>query len=155
MSEKNCPFCSPGQPVLKDNKQAKVLLSDPHKVPGHMLVVPKRHVEKPWDLTHAELTGIFDLIFSIEQKIIGKLGDGVDIRQNYRPFLQQGNLKVNHLTFHVIPRAKGDYLYSVSEQYEDQLYADLDDIEASAVANLLMEPKKDGFPETPLDITDK
>jgi histidine triad (HIT) family protein len=142
MTEKDCPFCNHKQPVLRDNEHAKVLLSDPHKVPGHMLVLPKRHVEKPWDLTHEELIDIFDLIFAIEQKILGKLGDGVDVRQNYRPFLKQDKLKVNHLTFHVIPRSEGDYLYSVSEQYEDSLYADLDDIEASAVASILMKPKK-------------
>jgi diadenosine tetraphosphate (Ap4A) HIT family hydrolase len=114
-------------------------LSDPHKVPGHLLVVPKRHVEKPWELTHEELTDIFDLIFMIEQKILGKLGDGVDIRQNYRPFLDQDGLKVNHVTFHVIPRSQDDYIYSVSEQYEDKLFADLDKAEAEAVAKLLRE----------------
>lgn len=138
----DCPFCNQTQPVVTVNAHAKVLLSDPHKVPGHMLVVPKRHVEKPWELTHDELLDIFDLIFAIEQKIIGKLGDGVDIRQNYRPFLKQDDLKVNHLTFHILPRAQGDYLYSVSEQYEDQLYADLDDVEASAVSKLLLESDK-------------
>jgi len=133
----NCPFCNPAERVLKENEHAQVLLSNPHKVPGHLLVIPKRHVEKPWELTDKEVAGIFQLIFFVEQRIIGKLGEGADIRQNYRPFLKQDELKVNHLTFHVIPRSKDDYLYKVSEQYEDNLFAELDDMERDAVAKLL------------------
>lgn len=133
----DCPFCNPTERVLKSNAHAQVILSNPHKVPGHFLVVPKRHVEKPWELRHEELTDIFDLIFLIEQKILGKLGDGVDIRQNYRPFLQQSKLKVNHVHFHVYPRSLHDYIYKVSEQFETELFADLDPVEAKEVAKLL------------------
>ena len=133
----DCPFCNPEERVLKQNDRANVLLSDPHKVPGHILVMPKRHVEKPWELTHEELTDIFDLIFFVEQRLVDKLGEGVDIRQNYRPYLKQDDLKVNHLTFHVIPRSPDDYLYTVSEKYEEDLFADLDAAEAKAVGELL------------------
>ena len=62
------------------------------------------------------------------------LGEGVDIRQNYRPFLEQSKLKVDHVHFHVYPRSLNDYLYQVSEQYETDLFADLDETEAAAVA---------------------
>lgn len=132
-----CPFCDPKDRVLRENKRAVVILSNPHKVPGHFLVLPKRHIEKPWELTKDELSDIFELIFFIEQKILGKLGDGVDIRQNYRPFMKQNKLKVDHVHFHVYPRSLEDYLYKVSEQYETQLFADLDEKEAQAVADLL------------------
>jgi histidine triad (HIT) family protein len=133
----DCPFCNPSERILKENSHAQVILSNPHKVPGHLLVIPKRHVEKPWELTHEELTDIFDLIFMIEQKILGELGDGVDIRQNYRPFLQQSDLKVDHVHFHVIPRSLDDYLYKISERFETDLFAALDEAEAEAVAKLL------------------
>lgn len=106
-------------------------------MPGHFLVIPKRHVEQPWDLTNEELTDIFDLIFHIEQKIIGKLGDGVDIRQNYRPFQKQSDLKLNHVLFHVYPRYEDDYLYKVSEQYEKDLFTDLDPDEHDEISQLL------------------
>jgi diadenosine tetraphosphate (Ap4A) HIT family hydrolase len=86
---KGCPFCHPLERVVKENDLAQVLLSDPRKIPGHILVMPKRHVEEPWELTASELQAIFELIFFIEKKIIGKLGDGCDIRQNYRPFMKQ------------------------------------------------------------------
>lgn len=133
----NCPFCSPSERILKENEHAQLILSNPRKVPGHFLVVPKRHVEKPWELESAELQGIFELIFFVEQKIIGKLGDGCDIRQNYRPFMKQNDLKVDHLVFHVIPRSLDDYIYTISEKFETELFADLDDVERDAVSKLL------------------
>lgn len=97
----------------------------------------KRHVEKPWELNEAELKDIFELIFFIEKKLIGKLGEGVDVRQNYRPFLEQSKLKVDHVHFHVLPRYNKDYIYQVAEQYETDLFTDLDPAEAADVAKLL------------------
>jgi diadenosine tetraphosphate (Ap4A) HIT family hydrolase len=137
MTEIDCPFCDSKGRVLKENEHAKVILSNPRKVPGHFLVIPRRHVEKPWELRSAELEDIFKLIFFVEKRILGKLGTGVDIRQNYRPFLQQGRLKVDHVHFHVIPRSLEDYLYQVSEKFETDLFADLDDLEHDEVAKLL------------------
>lgn len=137
MNKSNCPFCGTDERVLKQNERAQVILSNPRKVPGHFLVVPKRHVEKPWELTKDELSDIFDLIFFIEQKIIGKLGEGCDVRQNYRPFLHQNELKVDHIHFHVIPRSLEDYIYQISEKYDSELFADLDAVEAREVAKLL------------------
>lgn len=133
----NCPFCDINEKVLKENKHAKVILSNPRKVAGHFLVIPKRHVEAPWELEKQEITDVFDLIFEIEQKIIGKLGDGVDIRQNYRPFLKQSELKVDHVHFHVYPRYFEDYLYKVSEQFEKDLFTKLDEDEYDEIAKLL------------------
>jgi hypothetical protein len=37
----DCPFCSPKDRVLKSNKHALVLLSNPRKTAGHFLVMPK------------------------------------------------------------------------------------------------------------------
>jgi diadenosine tetraphosphate (Ap4A) HIT family hydrolase len=133
----NCPFCTIGDRVLRENEHAQAFLSNPRKVPGHFLVTPKRHVEKPWELTPEELQAVFELIFFIQQRLLGKLGDGVDIKQNYRPFLKQGRLKVDHVHFHVYPRALEDYIYQVSEKYEADLFAELDDLERDEVAKLL------------------
>ena len=133
----DCPFCNPSDRVLKQNDLAQVILSNPRKVPGHFLVIPKRHVEKPWELQPEELHAIFQLIFFVEQKIIGPLGDGANIRQNYLPFVKQGQVKVNHVHFHVIPRSDQDYIYKVAERYEDDLFAELDPAERDEVAKLL------------------
>lgn len=133
----DCPFCNLKQTVLKHNKTAQAFLSNPRKVPGHFLVTPKRHIEKPWELTATELKDIFALIFFIEQKLIGKLGDGVDIRQNYRPFQPQNKLKVNHVHFHVYPRYLNDYLYKVAEQFETELFVPLDNDEEKDILKFL------------------
>lgn len=133
----DCPFCNPLERIVKENASAQVMLSDPRKVPGHILVMPKRHVVKPWDLTQQELKNVFELIFFIEQRIIGKLGDGCDVRQNYRPFMKQSALKIDHVHFHVIPRSFQDYIYSVVEKHEADLFAELDDLESDAVTKLL------------------
>ena len=137
MTKKDCPFCESKQRVLKENALAIAILSNPRKVPGHFLVLPKRHIEKPWELTSDELTSIFELIFFIEQRIIGALGEGCDIRQNYRPFMPESRLKADHILFHVYPRSLNDYLYKVSEIYETELFADLDPLEHDEVAKLL------------------
>jgi diadenosine tetraphosphate (Ap4A) HIT family hydrolase len=140
MTEAPCPFCKPKDRVLKENEHAVVLLSNPRKVPGHFLVVPKRHITEPWLLTSEELTSIFKLIFFVEQRLLKSgLGTGVDIRQNYRPFLTQSRLKVDHVHFHVYPRSNEDYLYQVSEKYETDLFAELDDLERKEVEKLLTE----------------
>jgi ATP adenylyltransferase len=137
MTDTACPFCNPADRVLRANGNAQVILSNPRKLPGHVLVIPKRHVEKPWELTPGELQDIFELIFFVEQRLLGKLGEGVDIRQNYRPFLRQNRLKVDHVQFHIMPRSADDYLYTVSEKFEADLFADLDDLERKEVEKLL------------------
>jgi ATP adenylyltransferase len=137
MHVEDCPFCDLKEHSLRENEYARVILSNPRKIPGHLLVIPKRHMEKPWELTSEELVGVFELIFFVEKKLIGKLGEGCDIRQNYRPFLPQTRLKKDHLHFHVYPRSLNDYLYKVAEVYETDLFADLDDMERDAVARLL------------------
>jgi diadenosine tetraphosphate (Ap4A) HIT family hydrolase len=137
MVKNGCPFCNPLTRIIKENDTAQVILSDPRKVPGHFLVVPKRHIEKPWQLKEKEINDIFQLIFFIEKKIIGKLGEGCDIRQNYRPFINQDALKIDHIHFHLIPRSYKDYLYQKAEHYETDLFAELDDLEREEVIKLL------------------
>lgn len=134
----DCPFCNANDRVLKENEHAILILSNPRKVPGHFLALPKRHVEEPWQLTADELTDIFKLIFFAEQRILqGGLGTGVDIRQNYRPFKREDDLKKNHVIFHVVPRSRDDYIYSISEKFEKDLFADLDKLERTEVEKLL------------------
>lgn len=133
----NCPFCSSTERILKENKYAFVLLSDPRKVLGHFLVIPKRHVEKPWELALEELVGIFELIGLVQKKLVEKLAEGVDVRQNYRPFLKQGRLKIDHVHYHVIPRDLEDKLYDIVEKYETELFEALTDQERNTASELL------------------
>ena len=101
------------------------------------MVTPRRHVEKPWELTKDELLAVFDLLNQLEQKLEGKLGDGFDVRQNYRPFLEQSRLKVDHVHYHLIPRRKFDKIHDVAERFETVLFEKLTDQEADQIRPLL------------------
>lgn len=133
-----CPFCETKERVLKHNEHAYVLLSNPRLMPGHFLVVPKRHVEKPWEITDAEMPGIFALIKTVQQSIVPALAEGCDTRQHYRPFLPQGKTKVNHVHYHVMPRNFKDELYEVCEQFDSKLFQDLSPDEHDRMAKLLL-----------------
>lgn len=137
MEKADCPFCDLKERILKENERAFVLLSNPRKTPGHFLVIPKRHVEKPWDIEVAELQDVFSLIGFIEQRLVEHFGGGCDMRQNYRPFLPQGRLKVDHIHYHVIPRTFKDTIYEKVEQFETGLFEDLSDEEHDRIARLL------------------
>ena len=132
-----CPFCNLGERILLNNRHAFAFLSNPRKMPGHFLVTPKRHVEKPWELTSEELLAIFDLITTIQRRIVPKFAAGCDVRQNYRPFLKQGRTKVDHVHYHVMPRDFEDELYHQVEKHETPLFQDLGDKEAERMQRLL------------------
>ena len=138
MSEVNdSPFCHLTRRVLLENELAYAFLSDPRKVKGHFLVTPRRHVEKTWEVTPEELQAVYGLIYKIEQKIIPALGEGADIRQNYRPFLDESRLKVDHIHYHVIPRSKFDHIYEVAEHFDTVLFGKLTDQEQEEVESIL------------------
>ncbi len=107
-------------------------------MPGHFLIVPKRHVEKPWELSSDELLAVFDLVFFVQKRVTEKLAKGADVRQNYRPFLPQGRLKVDHVHYHVMPRDFEDELYDRVEKHETDLFADLSDDEHDEIAKTLL-----------------
>jgi len=70
-------------------------------MPGHLLVIPKRHLEKLSELSKQEREELIDLIIEFTEKILNGLARGCDIRQNYRPFQTENNLKVDHLHIHL------------------------------------------------------
>ena len=67
-----CPFCDKDEPI-RENKLAKVFLSDPHKVPGHVLVMPKRHIEMPWEMTPEELQACFEPALNRCRELLNQL----------------------------------------------------------------------------------
>ena len=132
-----CPFCDPKQRVLRSNASAYLLLSNPRKVEGHVLVIPRRHVERPWSLTGDELQGIFALVRFAQERLLGSIATGIDTRQHYRPFLPQSKFKVDHVHFHVMPRNKEDDLYQKADVHERELFQDLSQEEHDRIAQLL------------------
>lgn len=119
----SCPFCeieTQKTRILWEDELTVTFLSSPRLMPGHTLVVPRRHIEKPWELTAKELQHIFASLWKVEQKIIeAGYGAGCDIRQNYRPFMPQSPIKVDHVHFHAMPRTFQDELYQSSMRFEE------------------------------------
>jgi diadenosine tetraphosphate (Ap4A) HIT family hydrolase len=136
-NQANCPFCHLGERIIKRNDLATLFLSNPRKVPGHILVVPNRHVERPWGLSKEELLAVFELIYWAEQKITASLAPGFDLRENYRPFLEQSQLKIDHIHYHVIPRGNLDRIYEVNEKHDIKLFQPLSDGEREEITKLL------------------
>jgi len=115
----------------------RVIFSNPRLMKGHLLVTPKRHVEQPWELAEHELKEIFFHIHALQKKLAETLGTGCDIRQNYRPFIKQGRLKVDHLHFHLLPRTFQDDLYEKSMKFETDIFSDVPVAEVDAVKKSL------------------
>src|SRR3989344_4822287 len=82
VNHERCRFCNlSSEEIIKENKYARLFLSNPRKVKGHFLVIPKRHVEKPWKLTKEEINSVFQLIFYIQKLLSEKFEGGCDIKQ--------------------------------------------------------------------------
>lgn len=100
---------------------------------GHLLVVPKRHVQKISELSKAERKELFDFVIYFQEKILTGFASGCDIRQNLRPFQKQSDLKVDHLHIHLQPREFKDNLYQKCQIYETDIFEKLEKTERKEV----------------------
>ena len=133
----NCPFCNAKDRILKENERAFVILSNPRRVEGHFLVVPKRHVEDPTQITDEEIVDVFRLVRFVQSRVIGVLGEGTNVRQNYMPFRPDGRIKVSHTHYHVLPRSNEDRLWQLVDRHDTQTFEDLSHEEHDRIAKLL------------------
>lgn len=136
----SCPFCNlatEAHRTIRTGTLTSVILSNPRLMPGHTLVVPNRHVEKPWELTNEEILAVFEDIKFVEAKLLATIATGCDVRQNYRPFIPQGRVKIDHVHFHVLPRTSEDELYQKSMRHETALFQDLSPDEETHIRSLL------------------
>ena len=112
-----CPFCEnfAGRPnptagppsVLYEDAQAMSYLNVASHggMPGHALVVPKRHVGTILDLTHEEEAHLAHLVAKTARVLTAALEpDGLMIVQRNGLAAEQ---TVPHVHFHVIPRRAG------------------------------------------------
>lgn len=135
----DCPFCGEvlkENRTLKEGKLAYAILSNPRLMPGHVLVIPRRHVEKISELTKDEYDEIFNLLVEFQAKIITKLSSGCDMRQNFKPYLENSRTHVDHVHFHLLPREVNDELQE-AEKSRMPMYRDLPDEEKQKLVSLL------------------
>ncbi len=105
--EKPCPFCNPPpDQILIEGTEARVLL-DTHPVnPGHVLIVPRRHVASLFDSTAAEREKLLSLADEARRILAEKHApDGFNFGINDGAAAGQS---VPHLHLHLIPRYRGD-----------------------------------------------
>lgn len=137
MDHVECPFCQLAQSeqarIIERKHLVTVFLSNPRLMPGHTLITPNRHIEKPWQMTAEERKELFDTVLEYQQKIVAKFATGCDIREHYRPFIRQNRVKIDHIHFHLHPRELEDALYTKSQCGERDLWKDLDDQEAQDI----------------------
>ena len=136
----DCPFCTSARyegRVLKDGKYTYVIFSNPRLMPGHLLVIPKRHIEgRLQELNPEEQTEIFGLLVEFQKKLIEKIAPGCDVRQNYKPYFENSSTHVNHMHFHLLPRGLDDELHQTENH--KPLYRDLPEEEKTRLTRLLV-----------------
>jgi diadenosine tetraphosphate (Ap4A) HIT family hydrolase len=132
----NCPFCNINERIIEEKKFCNVIFSNPRLMPGHLLVIPKRHVEKLSELNTEERTNLLDTVIEYEEKVL-KFANGCTINNNYMPFLPQSRTKVDHLHIHLWPREKEDELYNKMLIHQHNLFIDLPEHEVVYYTRLL------------------
>jgi diadenosine tetraphosphate (Ap4A) HIT family hydrolase len=103
----SCPFCTlPKKEILLENDQAFAFFDKYPVQTGHLLIVPKRHIETYFDASMAEVAAIHALLHEGKQMLDVKYKpDGYNIGVNVGEF---GGQTVMHLHVHLIPRYQGD-----------------------------------------------
>ncbi|GGR38398.1 HIT domain-containing protein [Streptomyces netropsis] len=107
----NCVFCAimageqPGHRVFEDETVVAFLDARP-LFPGHVLVVPRRHVETLTDLP-AEDVGPF---FTRVRLIAGAVERGMDAAGSFVAANNRVSQSVPHFHVHVVPRNRKDGL---------------------------------------------
>lgn len=124
----DCRFCTiindETEHVVAYRRHCFVLLSNPRLVPGHLLVIPRRHVEQPSELSEEERKDFFDTMLEYQDYILAHVAPGCDMRQHCKPFLPESRLKVNHVHVHLLPRTFQDEIY-IHTQKNDELFTEM------------------------------
>ena len=107
----SCLFCK----IINKEINAEFVYEDDNVVafldinpvnPGHVLVVPKIHVEQLHDLEDEYILPVMQVIKKIMKALLAQENvDGINIGQNNYPAAGQ---VIPHVHFHVIPRKTND-----------------------------------------------
>jgi histidine triad (HIT) family protein len=110
-TEKDCPFCKMGKHELDyvavlEDKDILVVMDLYPATPGHVLVLPKRHIETlyemPPDLGGHVMTTAIVVAKAIKERLSP---DGLNLIQSNEVAAGQ---TVPHFHLHIVPRYQGD-----------------------------------------------
>jgi len=101
----SCELCTPTD-VVAENQVAYVRYDNHSLSPGHVLVVPRRHVADFFAMTTEEQSAVLQLLNEAQSKIQREQApDGYNIGVNIG---QAGGQSRMHVHVHLIPRYAGD-----------------------------------------------
>ena len=105
MTDQHCPFCDTSTSVLS-NELAYARYCNYPVSPGHILIVPYRHVADYFNTTSQEKQAIHNLVDEAKMLIDSERSpDGYNIGVNCGSAAGQS---VPHVHYHLIPRYEGD-----------------------------------------------
>ena len=101
---KSCVFCSQNiidEQSVHESDHFHVLLDHEPRVPGHLLVTPKRHIAKAHELSLEEWSELSNIIPKIAAifKLVLDIDDYIILEKNGRNAFQQ----IPHVHFHLFP----------------------------------------------------
>jgi diadenosine tetraphosphate (Ap4A) HIT family hydrolase len=101
----DCELCTPAS-VVAENDLAYARLDSHALAPGHVIVVPRRHVADYFDMTPAEQAAVLALL-NLARRLIQEKHrpDGYNIGVNVGKAAGQNRM---HVHMHLIPRHHGD-----------------------------------------------
>jgi diadenosine tetraphosphate (Ap4A) HIT family hydrolase len=102
---KSCPFCDAGEAVLS-NALAYARFDSSPVNPGHLLILPRRHIAGFFDTNADERAALIELLDAGKALLDGRFRpDGYNIGVNVGAVAGQ---TVMHVHVHLIPRYDGD-----------------------------------------------
>jgi ATP adenylyltransferase len=107
LSPEECPFCPPieAQPLLETGLAFAVFDRFPVN-PGHLLVIPRRHVADIFELTEDELREVLQLLAQARRRLSADFpAEGFNVGVNVGDTAGQ---TIAHAHVHLIPRYSGD-----------------------------------------------
>jgi diadenosine tetraphosphate (Ap4A) HIT family hydrolase len=107
MKHETCPFCSPvhGE-IIQENDLAYTRYDKFPVSPGHLLIIPRRHIASVFDASPDELAALWALLSAAKSSLdIRFRPDGYNIGINDGAPAGQ---TIPHLHIHLIPRYSGD-----------------------------------------------
>ena len=137
----DCRFCGLKDDrtrIISEHKYCYAILSNPRLMKGHILIIPKRHVEKLSELNAKERLELFEVLQKYSQKILDlKISKGYSIHMNYMPMLPESKTKVDHLHIHIWPRDSKDELFLKMFRHQEGIFKDISEKECKEMLKKL------------------
>lgn len=107
MQKPECIFCQfAADPAVVENDAFYARFDKYPVSQGHLLIIPRRHVETLFELTEAERTQLFSLLEAAKDHLTDQFHpDGFNFGVNQGISAGQ---TIPHLHIHIIPRYEGD-----------------------------------------------